>query len=103
MTDRHAGLPPGASNTGRRKKNEPEDPQQDSSLDDRLHNKGTGFEYDITRRGFDDHGIRTQSPGANSDENWTKISDLAERRRISNRNAQRNYRKSRSVPCFTAY
>lgn len=33
------------------------------------------------------------SPMANPDEDWTKISDLAERRRIQNRIAQRNYRK----------
>ncbi|EED23732.1 conserved hypothetical protein [Talaromyces stipitatus ATCC 10500] len=33
------------------------------------------------------------SPSAHPNEDWTKISDLAERRRIQNRIAQRNYRK----------
>ena len=40
------------------------------------------------------------SPNANPNEDWTKISDLAERRRIQNRIAQRNYREFVFAPCY---
>ncbi|KAJ6027412.1 uncharacterized protein N7446_003994 [Penicillium canescens] len=51
-------------------------------------------EYDNRSGSFGSHSnISTFSPNAHANEDWSKISDPAERRRIQNRIAQRNYRK----------
>ncbi|KAF2157703.1 hypothetical protein K461DRAFT_273925 [Myriangium duriaei CBS 260.36] len=58
------------------------------------HRRTSCYTYgNTTREGATQHTSSAFSASAQPNEDWTKISDLAERRRIQNRIAQRNYRK----------
>ncbi|PSK40339.1 hypothetical protein B9Z65_40 [Elsinoe australis] len=58
------------------------------------HRRTSSYTYGTSSRdGVAHHTSSAFSPSAQPNEDWTKISDLAERRRIQNRIAQRNYRK----------
>jgi hypothetical protein len=69
----------------------------------RSHSYSYPYNTSTQSRYSSSHGTSSAfSASANPNEDWTKISDLAERRRIQNRIAQRNYRQYSSAPVLYA-